>query len=84
MGRALRILLILVLILGLAGGGAFFYARQVYEQPGPLAAPAQFVVPRGGMEAIGASLVGAGIVADGRAFLAAAWATRTQGPLRAG
>jgi UPF0755 protein len=84
MGRAIRFLLILVLILGLAGGGAFFYARQVYEQPGPLTAPAQFVVPRGGMEAIGASLVGAGIVADGRAFLAAAWATRTQGPLRAG
>ena len=84
MGRAIRFLLILVLILGLAGGGAFFYARQVYEQPGPLAAPAQFVVPRGGMEAIGASLVGAGIVTDGRAFLAAAWATRGQGPLRAG
>jgi UPF0755 protein len=84
MSRAIRSLLILVLLLGLAGGGAFFYARHVYEQPGPLAAPAQLVVPRGGTEAIGAALQEAGVVADGRAFLAAAWATRGQGTLRAG
>jgi UPF0755 protein len=84
MGRAIRILLILVLLLGLTGGGAFFYARHVYEQPGPLTAPAQLVVPRGGTETIGAALQEAGVVADGRAFLAAAWATRGQGALRAG
>ncbi|MBP0446620.1 endolytic transglycosylase MltG [Roseomonas sp. SSH11] len=84
MGRAIRFLLILVLLLGLAGGGAFLYGRHVYEQPGPLAEQAQFVVPRGGMEAIGAALEQRGIVADARAFMAAAWATRMQGPLRAG
>ncbi|MFC0385272.1 endolytic transglycosylase MltG [Muricoccus vinaceus] len=84
MGRAIRALLILVLLLGLAGGGAFFYAQSVYERPGPLAAPAQVVVPRGGAETIGAALAERGVVADGRAFLAAAWATRGQGPLRAG
>ena len=84
MGRAIRFLLILVLLLGLAGGGAFLYARHVYAQPGPLAEPAQFVVPRGGMETIGAALAQRGIIGDGRAFLAAAWATRGQGPLRAG
>ena len=84
MGRAGRALLILLLLLGLAGGGAFLYARQVYERPGPLAAPAQLVVPRGGAEAIGAALQRAGIIGDGREFLAAVWATRGQGPLRAG
>ncbi|MFH5924313.1 endolytic transglycosylase MltG [Roseomonas xinghualingensis] len=84
MRRVLRALLILVLLLGLAGGGAFLYARHVYEQPGPLAAPAQLVVPRGGTQAIGMALQEAGIVADSRAFLAAAWVTRGKGPLRAG
>ncbi|WP_338664066.1 endolytic transglycosylase MltG [Pararoseomonas sp. SCSIO 73927] len=84
MGRAIRGLLILVLILGLAGGGAFLYARQVYESPGPLAEPRNLVVPRGGTEAIGAALQGAGIVADARAFLVAATVTRGEGPLRAG
>ena len=73
-----------MLLLGLAGGGAFLYARHVYERPGPLAEPAQVVVPRGGTEAIGAALAQRGIVADGREFLAAAWATRTQGAIRAG
>ena len=66
MGRAIRALLILVLLLGLAGGGAFFYAQSVYERPGPLAAPAQVVVPRGGAETIGAALAERGVVADGR------------------
>ncbi|SHJ83288.1 UPF0755 protein [Roseomonas rosea] len=84
MRRAIRFLLILVLLLGLAGGGAFLYARHVYERPGPLAEPAQVVVPRGGTETIGAALAQRGIVADGREFLVAAWATRTQGAIRAG
>ena len=84
MRRALRVLLILVLLLGLASGGAFLYARHVYEQPGPLAVPAQLVVPRGGIQAIGLALQEAGIVADPRAFVVAALATRGQGPLRAG
>ncbi|MCR0985358.1 endolytic transglycosylase MltG [Roseomonas populi] len=84
MGRAIRALLILVLLLGLAGGGAFLYARHIYEQPGPLAEGKPFVVPRGGSEAIGAALQQAGIVADARAFFAAAWVTRGEGPLRAG
>ncbi|MBP0491647.1 endolytic transglycosylase MltG [Roseomonas indoligenes] len=84
MGRAIRGLLILVLLLGLAGGGAFLYARQVYESPGPLAEARNLVVPRGGTEAIGAALQGAGVVSDARAFLAAATVTRGEGPLRAG
>ena len=84
MGRAIRFLIIVVLILGLAGGGAFFYAMSVYDRPGPLAEAAPFVVPRGGAETIGAALAERGVVEDGRAFLAAAWATRGKGPLRAG
>ena len=84
MGRAIRFLLILVVLLGAVAGGAFLYARSVYERPGPLAEAAPVVVPRGGAEAIGVALAERGVVADGRAFLAAAWATRGEGPLRAG
>ncbi len=84
MRRAIRALLVMVLLLGLAGGGAFLYAKQVYERPGPLAEARNLVVPRGGTEAIGVALQGAGIVEDARAFLVAATVTRGEGAVRAG
>jgi UPF0755 protein len=65
-----------------AAGGAF-YALLVYRAPGPLPAAANFVVPRGGLSAAAQALAGAGIVADPRAFTAAAWITRGEGPIRA-
>ncbi|MDO9708800.1 endolytic transglycosylase MltG [Paracraurococcus lichenis] len=77
-----RIGVVLLLVCALAGG-AGWYALQAYRAPGPLAAPAQVVVPRGGTEAIAEALLRAGVIADGRAFATAAWATRGQGPLRA-
>jgi UPF0755 protein len=83
MRRLSSALVILVLLFaGLAAGG-WWYAQRAYAEPGPLAAPAQMVVPRGGLTAIAAALAERGVIADERAFLLAAWATGGQGPLRA-
>lgn len=81
--RLFRILLVLILLLGLAGAGAAWYAREAYLAPGPLAEPAQLVVPRGGTQAIAERLAEAGIIRDARAFILAAWWTRDEGPIRA-
>lgn len=64
-------------------GGATVLALHLYRTPGPLAEPAQFVVPRGGLSAAAEALARAGIIADPRAFTAAAWVTRGEGPVRA-
>lgn len=83
MARALRRIGAALFLLAVLAGGAGWYALQVWRAPGPLAAPAQVVIPRGGTEAIATALLQAGVIADARAFAAAAWATRGQGPLRA-
>ena len=83
MARALRSFVAVVAVLGILAGLAGWQALRLYRAPGPLAVPAQLVVPRGGTEVIAAALLRAGIIDDPRAFAAAAWATRDQGPLRA-
>ncbi|WP_431271344.1 hypothetical protein [Dankookia sp. P2] len=83
MARALRRLGVALLALGVLAGLAGWQALRLYHAPGPLAAPAQVVVPRGGTEVIAGTLLQAGVIADARSFAAAAWATRGQGPLRA-
>jgi UPF0755 protein len=81
MRKALIALLVLVL---LAGGGAW-WAREQWRAPGPLAQATPVVIPRGSSsEAIGATLVEQGAIRDARIFAAAAWVTRSEGPLRAG
>jgi UPF0755 protein len=83
MRRLTVFLLIAVLLLaGLAAGG-WLYARATYAAPGPAAEPVQLVVPRGGTATIAEALAERGVIRDPRAFLAAAWLTRGQGPLRA-
>ncbi|TCZ63038.1 endolytic transglycosylase MltG [Roseicella aquatilis] len=82
MARALRRLGILLLILAALGGLAGWQALRLYRAPGPLAAPAQVVVPRGGTETIATALRQAGVIGDTRLFAAAALATRGQGALR--
>lgn len=76
-------LLILLVVLGGLGAGGAWYARKAYLAPGPAAEPVQMVVTRGGTAAIAAELAERGLVRDPRAFLAAAWLTRDEGPLRA-
>ena len=82
MRRFLLLLALLLMLGGLAAGG-WIYARAAYDAPGPLAEPAQLVVPRGGSTAIAEALAARGVIADPRAFLAAAWMTGGDGPLRA-
>lgn len=81
--RALRRLLTVLLVLAGLAAGAAWYARGLWLAPGPLAEPAQVVVPRGGTEQIAATLASRGVIRDERAFVLAAWLTRGQGPIRA-
>jgi UPF0755 protein len=83
MRRIWSVLFILLLLVAGLGAGGWWYAQRAYVAPGPLAEPVQMVVPRGGLTAIAAALGERGVIADERAFLLAAWATRGQGALRA-
>jgi len=83
MGRFLRVLGGALLLLAFAAGAAVWLGWESWTAPGPLAAPAQVVVPRGGVEAVGATLLRHGVIADSRAFAAAALLTRGEGRVRA-
>jgi len=87
-GRARRLLAGLAAILAVAAAGAygaFRWAVGQYDAPGPLAEERALVIPRGAATAaIAEQLEAAGVVANARAFLVAAWATAEAGPLRAG
>jgi len=73
----------LLMLLAAAGAAGAIVAHQAWTVPGPLAEPAQVVVPRGGTERIAATLLERGVIRDPRAFAIAAWVTRGAGPLRA-
>ncbi|WP_270935771.1 endolytic transglycosylase MltG [Falsiroseomonas oryzae] len=81
--RLPALLLFLLVVLAGLGAGGWWYARETFAAPGPAQEPVQMVVPRGGTTAIAAALAERGVIADPRAFLAAAWLTRDQGALRA-
>ncbi len=83
MGRLLRWAGIVLAGVALLAGLAAWQGLRLYRAPGPLADSRQYVVPRGGIEAIGQALLGAGIIADARAFTLAAWLTRRDGTLHA-
>lgn len=83
MGWTIRVLGGALLLLVLAAGAAAWFGWRTYTAPGPLAAPAQVVVPRGGTEAVGAALLRNGVVADSRAFAVASLLTRGEGRVRA-
>jgi UPF0755 protein len=67
-----------VAALAAAGAGAaYLWFLRAVDAPGPLAAEAQLVIPRGtGMEGIARQLEGAGVLTDHRLFLALAWLER--------
>ena len=83
MGRTVRVLGGALLFLAFAAAAAAWFGWHAYTAPGPLAAPAQVVVPRGGTEAVGAALLRNGVISDIRAFAAASLLTRGEGRVRA-
>ncbi len=83
MRRVLLAVAILVFVIVLVGGGAFFYARSTYQAPGPLAQAKNVVIPPGGIDEVATTLARAGVIARPRAFRLAALATSGAGPLHA-
>ena len=81
--RRAVVLAVVLLALMAAAGYAARTAHLAWSGPGPLAEPAQIVIPRGGTERIAATLLERGVIGDARAFAIAAWITRDRGPLRA-
>jgi UPF0755 protein len=79
----MRAVLGVSLALLLLSGTAVFVAARVYRAPGPLAQPADVVVPRGGLDEVGATLVSAGVVQSRLAFRLAVMATVFEGRLHA-
>ena len=71
----------LILAGGMAGAWAWF--DQVRARPGPLPEARDIVVPRGGLDQVGAGLTDAGVVANPIYFRVAVWLSRAEGPLHA-
>jgi UPF0755 protein len=76
--KLLAWLVVPVVLVGIAVAAALY----TYRAPGPLAAPTQIVVPRGGLSATAEALEREGVVQSARAFALAAWVTRDEGPIR--
>jgi len=83
MSKALRIISVIFVALVLAVGGVAWANWNILTGAGPLTEPKSVVIPRGGTEAIAATLNQAGVIGDARIFGIAAWWTRGEGPLRA-
>ena len=76
----------LLLVITLAGAGTLV-ARAALDHlhaPGPLAESRAIVIPRGGPARLGEILAEAGAIPHPLALRLAAWATASEGPLRAG
>ena len=78
-----RLVISLVVVLALAGGGAWF-ALHTYRAPGPLAEARTVVVPRASLGEVAAVLEREGVVRNAAAFQAAAVATRRGAAIKAG
>ncbi|MDB5392683.1 MAG: aminodeoxychorismate lyase [Rhodospirillales bacterium] len=84
-GQGLRILIILVVVIGIAGVGVRYYASRSIWGPGPATAPATVVIAKGSRtETIGRQLQDAGVVSHWWIFEAAVQLLDTGGPLDAG
>lgn len=69
--------------MGALGVGVGYAALVAFEAPGPLESPAIVVVPRGGLEQVGAALKAARVIGDARVFSVFAGLTAWQGRLHA-
>lgn len=82
--RFLAVALPVVVVLSVAIGGVTRIAWTRYDLDGPLMAPTDVLVPRGGPAQIGETLATAGVIRDATEFRVAALVTRGDGPLHAG
>ncbi len=82
--RSSRTLLAIALTMGVLAGLSIWWSWRVFRAPGPLSADKAFVIPRGSTASIAETMRDQGVISDLRAFSLAAWATRHEGPLRAG
>ncbi len=82
MKRLALILLGFVVVIGLAGGGAYFYGRARFHAPGPLAAARNVVVVAGSLAAVAEQLEHDGVIEDAREFRVAASLTKGEGGIR--
>ena len=82
--RAVLAALLLVLTLACTGLVVARAALERFVAPGPLAEPSAIVIPRGGPARLADVLAEAGAISHPLALRLAAWATTSEGPLRAG
>jgi UPF0755 protein len=82
---SLCILIVLVVVIGVAGVGARYYASRSIWGPGPATAPTTVVIAKGSRtEAIGRQLQDAGVISHWWVLEAAVQLLDTGGPLHAG
>ena len=85
MGRILRLIAVLGVMLAAATGAALWWGSGWLATPGPLTAAKTIVIEHGTKpDAIGRQLADEGIITHGAAFAPAFWMTRLDGDLRAG
>lgn len=80
----MRKLIAIVLIVLAAGAGAGYAMLRQYAAPGPLAESRDVVVPHGSLQVVADALLRESVIRFPWLFRAAALATWTEGPLRAG
>ena len=85
MGKWIARLLAVLLLLGAAGAGAFFYGLSLFDGPGPLAQASVVIIPKGaGLQGAARSLEQAGVISDARLFDFGVWRYHETGRLKAG
>ncbi len=85
MRRVVRRALLAIALITALGAGALYWLRAAFEAPGPLAAPATVVLPRGaGVDEIARRLAEAGVIARPRVFVLGVRLAGTARALKAG
>ena len=79
-----RTALAVLLTLAMLAGGAVMYGLHAYDQPGPLVAARDVLVPHGGADEVAEALGREGVITGPWLLQAAALLTRGNGTIRAG
>jgi UPF0755 protein len=79
----MRLIFVGCAVVLLLAGGVGVVGLRLYRAPGPLGETIDVVVPRGGLDAVGAALAARGVIRSRLVFRVAALATFAEGPLHA-